>query len=191
MFSNKTLTALICGFCVVAARAETPHLTLDDIDQLSRASVVKNLRGTSEASPVPSASNLNVPQPAIAAPASAPAPIKAEAKEATRQRMHTDPVNFVGAYRDGTGSYVLYEFDSAVYPARIGAKLLNGWTARKVNGFLVTVVDGRRTWTQPIRGGGVAAAVGSGPMQALNDLSGPLPPGGINGGAPTTFQIGR
>ncbi len=59
-----------------------------------------------------------------------------------------------------TGSNVLYEFRGAVYPAHVGVKLLNGWTVSKVDGYLVSVSSGKRTWTEPISGGFVPAGDG-------------------------------
>ncbi|WP_175772983.1 hypothetical protein [Paraburkholderia phenazinium] len=192
MFRSKTMVAVICGLCAIVVHAQTPRLTLDDIDQLSRDKVVKTLKDAAATTPAPGPSNMSAPQSMIVAPApaSAPAPVRAEPKQAERPRVHLDPVTFVGAFTDATGSHVLYEFDGAVYPAHVGEQLLNGATARKVNGFLVTVTEGRRTWTQPIRSSAAPASVVSGPLQALNDLGGPLPPGGF-GGAPTTIQMGR
>lgn len=174
--------------CATAVRAETPHLTLDDIDQLSRNKVVKSLTDSPTGGQQPAAV-----QPPEAAPAAAstPAPVPEPRHEASRQRSRAEPVTFVGAWRDAAGASVLYEFEGAVYSARVGTKLLNGWTARKVDGFLVTVADGHRTWSEPLRGGSVPSSDTGGPLQALNDLSGPLPPGGIGSGTQVIVPFGR
>jgi hypothetical protein len=76
---------------------------------------------------------------------------------------------------------VLYAYDSAVYDALTGKKLLNGWVAEKVTGFAVTVRYGRETWTETIRGGSVASPVAmmNPAIQAITDLASPLPPAGF------------
>jgi hypothetical protein len=94
-------------------------------------------------------------------------------------------VRFVGAFSDMSGPSVLYEYRNASYPAHVGAKLLNGWTVTRVDGFVVTVAEGTgkgtRTWTETISGGTPAqdtqqpAVIGMA-GRGLPDLSGPLPP---------------
>lgn len=179
--------AVLCMLAATAACAETPHLTLDDIDQLSRNKVVRSLTDTPSPSIQPAAS-----QPAPVAIASPPDPVKpATPREPAHARSRAEPVTFVGAFHDSGGASVLYEFEGAVYAARVGTKLLNGWTTRKVDGFLVTVADGRSTWAEPLKGGGEAPPVTGGPLQALNDLNGPLPPGGIGNGTQVIVPFGR
>ncbi|MFL9876510.1 hypothetical protein [Paraburkholderia megapolitana] len=182
--------ALLFGLCGTAVRAESPHLTLDDIDQLSRNKVVKSLTDN----PAGNQQTAAVPSPEAAPPSAAsstPAPVPEPRHEASRQRSRAEPVTFVGAWRDAAGASVLYEFEGAVYSARVGTKLLNGWTARKVDGFLVTVADGRRTWSEPLRGGSVPSFDTNAPLQALNDLNNPLPPGGIGSGTQVIVPLGR
>jgi hypothetical protein len=156
------------------ARAESPHLTLDDIDQLSRDKVVQTLKGATNAGTQPA--NLAAPLPVTPDPMSGPKGVQPKRVDAFRSRA--EPVSFVGAYSDASGSYVLYEIGGGVYPAHLGTKLMNGWTAQKVSGFLVTVSEGKRVWTEPIRGGSAPGVVNTPTLQAINDLGGPLPPPG-------------
>lgn len=72
---------------------------------------------------------------------------------------------------------------SCGYPARLGTKLINGWTAQKVSGYLVTISEGKHVWTAPMRGGVASGVINTTTLQAINDLSGPLPPGGPMAGA--------
>ncbi|MEW6346257.1 MAG: hypothetical protein RXR20_00975 [Paraburkholderia sp.] len=196
MYWDKKLAVAVCvlgALCTVGARAETPKLTLDDVDQLSQAKLVHDLTG-GEAKPG------SAPQPLPASAAAAPV---AEAKPVRHIEpvAPVTPVNFVGAYRDEHGgSFVLYEFNGAVYPARVGEKLLNGWSTRKVDGFLVTVASGAgkgsHTWTEPIRSmtpvlTPVAPAVFAGSsLQAIRDLGSPLPPAGVGMPGPGMLQGG-
>lgn len=186
MFSTKRLAALACACCALAARAEptTPHLSIDDIDQITRSNIAKQLTGNGGGSGLqgPSSAGMNAPQPSIAA--TAPAAVKVVAAPAAKA---SEPASFVGAYSDRSGSYVLYNFRGAIYPARIGTKLLNGWDVRKVDGYLVTVAEGKRTWTEPISGGTAQTASVNSPVRSLLDLGGPLPPAG----AMPAIQIGR
>ncbi|CAG4914273.1 hypothetical protein [Paraburkholderia gardini] len=186
MFSNKRLAFLAFSFVAVVAHAETPRLTLDDIDQLSRDRVVRELQGkpagTGGAAPGPS--TMTTPQSAIVA--GGPAKSLAPRPQKVDTRARSEPVTFVGAFSDASGSNVLYEFNGAVYPAHVGTKLLNGWTARKVDGYFVTVADGKRVWSEPIRGGAGAQPPASGSLQAINDLGNPLPPG-VSGGTQGFF----
>jgi len=187
MFSTKRLAFVACALCAVTARAETPKLTLDDIDQIARTNVVKSMTG---------GDSKGVPGAAAQVPAVAPAPASASAAVAPHPMVHVvhaDPVTFVGAYRDEHGgAYVLYDFNGSVYPGRVGSPLLNGWTARKVDGFRVTVSEGSgknaRTWTETIKTD-YPPVQDSSPnttraLQAINDLGSPLPPGGPVGVAP-------
>ncbi|MGF6736281.1 hypothetical protein GCT19_37850 [Paraburkholderia sp. CNPSo 3155] len=148
----------------------TPHLSIDDIDQITRSKIARQLAGDS--GQPGSAVTLNTPAPATA-PGSAPVtrPITASAR--------VEPVRFVGAFSDMSEQSVLYEYRSASYPAHVGAKLLNGWTVKRVDGFVVTVGDGKRTWTETISGGTATTSdnpqQSGGPTRTLSDLGGPLP----------------
>jgi hypothetical protein len=194
MYWNKTLAAVVCTLCAFAVRAETPRLTVEDVDQLSQAKIVQDLTGGD-----PKA--VSAPHTA-AAPAFTPAPASAPAvvQKPARYVAPVTPVTFVGAWRDDHGgSFVLYQYNDAVYTARTGEKLLNGWTARKVNGFLVTVEDGGgkhpRTWTETIRSmtqsvAAIPMGVASNSLQAIQDLGRPLPPAMVSGPAPVILQGG-
>lgn len=158
-----------------AVPAQPSKLSIDDIDQKIRAQVARQLSGDGGAG---AGVGLNTP-----APQAIPAPvvvIKPQPQQPPRAR--TEPVKFVGAFNDATGSSVLYEFRGAYYPAHIGEKLLNGWRVAKISGFLVTVTDGEgkkpHTWTEPIAGGAASTDPqdNAGPARTLNDLSGALPP---------------
>jgi hypothetical protein len=194
MYWDKTLAAVVCTLCAFAARAETPRLTVEDVDQLSQAKIIQDLSG---GDPKPVAVP-HTPAAPASTPAAAAAPVVVQ--KAVRYVAPVTPVTFVGAYRDDHGgSFVLYHYNDAVFTARTGEKLLNGWTARKVNGFLVTVEEGAgknsRTWTQPIRAmtqpvAATPTAMASNSLQAIRDLGSPLPPGTINGPAPVALQGG-
>ncbi|WP_321788150.1 hypothetical protein [Paraburkholderia sp. J94] len=161
------------GTNTVAAVTGDSHLTLHDIDELARSKLTRALRGDGDA-PASSASvSLKTLVPA-APTASAPAPVV----QPFVPRERTTPVTFVGAYTDAGGQHVLYQYNGAVYPARVGEKLLNGWIARRIDGLSVTVAQGKHTWSVPMSGGaqestGSTFVAGS----ALGDLSSPLPPG--------------
>jgi len=195
MYWNKTLAGVVCMLCALAARAETPKLTIEEVDQMSQAKIVQDLTGTgggTKPSPAPVATSVQAPAPA---PASTPVVVQ----KPVRSVAPEIPVTFVGAYRDDhSGSFVLYEYNDAVYTARVGEKLLNGWTARKVDGFMVTVASGAgmggHTWTVPIRpmtqavtlaGSTATTGYAGTSLQAIRDLGSPLPPGGaiVRGGA--------
>ncbi|MFL9995232.1 hypothetical protein PQR34_32455 [Paraburkholderia sediminicola] len=169
------------GFAAASlpVRAEGPHLTLNDIDELSRNNVVRQLKGSADSPSGSSATpaTLGTPLPTGAEFSSAPKP--PSVKKPAPVRSQAEPVTFVGAYSDATGGYVLYEMAGGVYPAHLGTKLMNGWTAEKVSGYLVTVSENKRVWTEPIRGGSSPGAVNTPTLQAINDLGGPLPPGGM------------
>jgi hypothetical protein len=196
MYWDKTLATLVCAVCALAARAETPKLTVEDVDQLSQAKIVQDLTGGAP-KPAAAAAPQTPTAPVAAVPASAPAPVQ----KPVRYVAPVTPVTFVGAYRDDHGgSFVLYDYSDSVYSARVGEKLLNGWTARKVNGFLVTVEEGAgrhpRTWTEPIRAVtppvavAAPAAYAGNSLQALRDLGSPLPPGMVSGPHPAIIQGG-
>jgi hypothetical protein len=154
--------------------AQPSKLSIDDIDQKIRAQVARQLSGDAGAA---NSVGLNTP-----APTPAPQPVRVFVAPAQPARPRAEPVKFVGAFNDATGSSVLYEFRGAYYPAHIGEKLLNGWRVAKISGFLVTVTDGEgkkpHTWTEPIAGGAASADPqdNAGPARTLNDLSGGLPP---------------
>ena len=147
------------------------HLTLRDIDNLARNKLTRSLRGDVE---TPAASNPAVSLKSPVPVASTPAP----PVQPYVPRERTTPVSFVGGYVDDKGQHVLYEYNGAVYPARVGEKLLNGWIARGVDGLWVTVAQGKHTSRVPMSGGsqdtsGSTVAAGG----ALGDLSSPLPAG--------------
>lgn len=160
-------------------RAEGPHLTLNDIDELSRNNVVRQLKGSADSPSGASATPASLGTPLPTGPDTSSAPKRPLAQRSAPVRSQAEPVTFVGAYSDATGGYVLYEMAGGVYPAHLGTKLMNGWTAQKVSGYLVTVSEGKRVWTEPIRGGSSPGAVNTPTLQAINDLGGPLPPGGM------------
>jgi len=153
------------------------HLSIDDADKVTRSQLLRQLVGGANVGAPTANPALVVPQPtpAVAAPIPTPAPARARA----------EPVRFVGAFSDMSGPSVLYEYRNASYPAHVGAKLLNGWTVTRVDGFVVTVAEGTgkgaRMWTETISGGTPAqdtqqpAVIGMA-GRGLPDLSGPLPP---------------
>lgn len=148
------------------------HLTLHDIDELARSKLTRALRGDGDTPASGAAVTLKTPVPASTAPV--PSPVV----QPFVPRERTTPVTFVGAYSDALGQHVLYQFNGAVYPARVGEKLLNGWVARRVDGLSVVVAQGKRTWSVPMSGG-TQESTGSPYItsSALGDLSSPLPPG--------------
>ncbi|MGF6960705.1 hypothetical protein [Paraburkholderia youngii] len=147
-----------------------PHLSIDEIDQITRSKIARQLAG--EAGPQGASVTLNAPAPA-------PVPVTAPVARATPPAPRMEPVRFVGAFTDVSGTSVLYEYRSASYPAHVGTKLLNGWTVKRVDGFVVTVTDGKRTWTETISGGSANTSdspqQSGSPTRTLNDLGGPLP----------------
>ena len=161
---------LMLGALLVSAAAfadpASPHLSIDDIDQLARDKVVRQLKGGDQPASQPQAAVTPPPAPPM------PPPVQTHVEE------RAEPVRFVGAFGDATGSNVLYEYRGAVYPAHVGAKLLNGWSVRKVDGYLVSVSNGKRSWTEPISGGSPQrdpSPVAGGPLRSLADLGSPLP----------------
>lgn len=163
----------------VASMPSEPRLSIDDVDRIARSSIARQLAGNGGA--LPSGVALNGVAPA--APVIAPAPAASTKPPPVRYRA--EPVRFVGAFSDVSGQSVLYEYRNASYPAHVGAKLLNGWTVKRVEGFVVTVAEGTgkgaRTWTETISGGNPAhdtqqSPVGGMALRGLPDLSGPLPP---------------
>lgn len=186
MFISKSALAGAMALALAGGlHAQEKHLTLDDIDSLARQKIVDSMKrapdGTAsqQAAPMLGASLPATPAPAQAAPeAPKPAPRRAVAAV-----VHSVPVTFLGAFSDSTGSYVLYDYMGAIYPGRQGTKLLNGWTVSRIDGYQVTVTEGKRSWSQVIVAQAIPvpepSASGSS-MQALNDLNSPLPtaPGG-------------
>ncbi|WP_156992558.1 hypothetical protein [Paraburkholderia oxyphila] len=147
------------------------HLTLRDIDNLARNKLTRSLRGDAD-TPTASGTSVMFKPPAPVASTLAP-PVQAYVP-----RERTTPVSFVGGYVDDRGQHVLYEYNGAVYPARVGEKLLNGWVARGVDGLWVTVAQGKHTWRVPMSGrsqDSSSSSVASGGV--LGDLSSPLPAG--------------
>jgi len=124
MFSNKTALAGLFALSLVgAAHAQEKHLTLDDIDGLAREQIVKSMSKAPD-STATNGVGLNAP---IGAPVAAPAETRAPPRKPTPPVKRTIPVSFVGAYSDTSGSYVLYDYQGAIYPAKQGSTLLNGW----------------------------------------------------------------
>jgi hypothetical protein len=148
-----------------------PRLSIEDIDQITRSKIARQLTG--DGGSQSGAIALNTP-----APSSAPNPAPVVKVVAPRQRA--EAVRFVGAFSDMSGPSVLYEFRGASYPAHVGTKLLNGWIVKRVEGFVVTVAEGRQTWTETISGGTSSGSDNQQPAtpiaRALNALGGPLPP---------------
>ncbi|REG45405.1 hypothetical protein B0G80_9000 [Paraburkholderia sp. BL6669N2] len=176
---SATATPVSAGPASATVPAES-RLSIEDVDRIARSSIARQLAGNGSA--LPGGVALNGAAPA-AAPANAPAPPVNSKPAPVRSRA--EPVRFVGAFSDVSGQSVLYEYRNASYPAHVGARLLNGWTVKRVDGFVVTVADGAgkgaRTWTETISGGTPAQdAQQSGAsglaVGGLPDLSGPLPP---------------
>ncbi|MCG5077124.1 hypothetical protein [Paraburkholderia tagetis] len=164
-----TVASAAAPASVPGANGET-HLTLRDIDDLARSKLTRALRGDGDGAASSAAVTLKTPAPVENTPVPVLRPYVPNAR--------TSPVTFVGAYTDGSGQHVLYDYQGAVYPARLGEKLLNGWVARRVDGLSVTVAEGKRTWSVPMSGKAPESSnstliTGS----ALGDLSAPLPPG--------------
>jgi hypothetical protein len=186
MFRTKPLLMLAVLLMSTAAYADSsmPRLSIDDIDQLARDKVVRQLKSGDQPASQPQAA---VPAP-VSPPKADPAPVPVHVEE------RAEPVHFVGAFGDATGSNVLYEYRGAVYPAHVGEKLLNGWSVKKVDGYQVSVSYGKRTWTEPITGGSPQRdpgpmSGGGGPLRSLVDLGAPLPPGLMPG--PAASPLGR
>lgn len=181
MFSNKSgrfaATSLFVFCAAGLAHADEKHLTLDDIDGLARQNLVNSMRKTDGAPPPAGGVALNAPIMAPpAAPVAATAVVAKPPKRSDSPARKAIPVSFVGAYSDSAGSHVLYEYQGGVYSAGRGEKLLNGWVVTHVDGYRVTVAEGKRTWADVIS---APAGVGSGgdspAIQAITELGGPLP----------------
>ena len=190
-------TACIVTLMLVAGAvlAQESHLSLDDIDKLARQRLVDSMRKSEGGTGSPGGVGLGSPL-GTAAPApvmaSAPVAVKVERKPAPVAKR-VIPVAFVGAYSDPSGAYVLYDYQGTTYTARQGARLLNGWTVASVNGFEVSLADGKRRWTDTIAApADVPVSVVDGPaIRAITDLGSPLPPGGIASAAPTFVPFGK
>lgn len=200
MFFNKTASEVAAFLCVLSlanfAHADEKHLTLDDIDGLARQKLVDSMRKTEGGQPGQGV-GLNVPLTAQppAAPEGAPSSAPKVVKRPSVPARTTTPVRFVGAYSDMSGSHVLYDYQGGIYPAQRGEKLLNGWTVTRVDGYQVTVSEGKRTWTEIISAPSTAPQAVDGPaVQAITDLGGPLPTSVAVGGSPNitpNITIGR
>ncbi|MBN3776560.1 hypothetical protein G3O06_03140 [Burkholderia sp. Ac-20345] len=162
------------------------RLSIDDIDQLARASVVRSLGGNAPGAGLLPPGAMTQPQPGIAASAiAANVASKPIEKPLRSARAQAEPVSFLGAFNDEAGAHVLYSYRDAIYPARVGAKLLNGWSVKGVDGYAVTVAEGKRTWKEPIRGvAPIQMSPATAAIRSLVDLSSPLPAGAPLPGVP-------
>jgi hypothetical protein len=191
MFSTKTALAGFTALALSAAiHAQEKHLTLDDIDGLARQNIVDSMRKSSDASKPAAGVGLNAPL--SAAPVQEAPAQKAPVQKPSTPVKRSTPVTFVGAFSDVSGSYVLYDYQGAIYPAKQGSRLLNGWVLGSVDGFVVNVSEGKRKWTEVIAAQAPAVSVDSAGVQAINDLSGPLPPAFpiAGGGSPAPAAMG-
>jgi hypothetical protein len=180
MFSNKSGSFAAASLFVLCAagpaHADEKHLTLDDIDGLARQNLVNSMRKTDGALPAPGGVALTAPIMAGPAPAPPATAVVAGPKRVDVPVKRAIPVSFVGAYSDASGAHVLYEYQGGVYTAARGEKLLNGWVVTHVDGYRVSVAEGKRSWSDVI-----SVPVGGAPMadspavQAVTDLGGPLP----------------
>jgi hypothetical protein len=176
MFSIKTALAGLVAFAFVAGvHAQEKHLTLDDIDGLARQNIVDSMRKAPDAGKPPTNVGLNTSLNANPTPAPETSAPKTPVLKPSPPVKRLIPVSFVGAYSDASGSYVLYDYQGAIYPAKQGTTLLNGWVLGRVDGFVVNVSEGRRKWTEVIVAQAPAPTVNSPGLQAISDLSGPLP----------------
>lgn len=190
MFFNKGGRQVAVFLCVLSlaglSHADEKHLTLDDIDGLARQKLVDSMRKTEGAQAAAQGVGLNAPlsaQPPVA-PEGAPSVAPKVVKRLSAPGTSTTPVKFVGAFSDMNGSHVLYDYQGGIYPAQRGAKLLNGWTVTRVDGYQVTVSDGKRTWTEVISAPPASPQGVDGPaVQAITNLGAPLPTGGLVGGS--------
>jgi hypothetical protein len=180
MFSNKSgrfAAASLFLLCAAGlAHADEKHLTLDDIDGLARQNLVNSMRKTDGAQPPSGGVALSTPIVASPAATAATTTVVVKPKRAEAPVRRAVPVSFVGAYSDASGAHVLYEYQGGVYTAGRGEKLLNGWIVTHIDGYRVTVAEGKRTWLDVISVPVGGAPIGDSPaLQAINDLGGPLP----------------
>ena len=179
MFSNKSGRLAAASLFLLCAtglsHADEKHLTLDDIDGLARQNLVNSMRKTDGAQPT--AGGVALSAPIMAAPAAPAATVVVKPpKRSDTPAPRAIPVSFVGAYRDSVGPHVLYEYQGGVYSAGRGEKLLNGWVVTHVEGYRLTVAEGKRTWSDVISvPAGVGSTGGSAAIQAITDLGGLLP----------------
>ncbi|WP_131542662.1 hypothetical protein [Paraburkholderia hospita] len=166
------------------AHADEKHLTLDEIDGLARQNLVNSMRKTDGAPAPAQGVGLNAPLFAPPSPQVVAALQKASTP-ANPPAHRAAPVTFVGAYSDMSGSHVLYDYQGGVYSASRGEKLLNGWVVTRVDGYRVSVSEGKRSWSEVISASSSSLPMGDSPaVQAITDLGGPLP-------VPTGAPIGR
>ncbi|MCA7889407.1 hypothetical protein LGM58_40190 [Burkholderia contaminans] len=187
MFSIKH--ALIAAGVGLAASAHAGPvagtLSIDDIDQLARANIARQLGGGASGVGMLPPGAMSQPQPGIVASGvTADALPKPVEKPPRQPRAHAEPISFLGAFNDETGAHVLYSFRDAIYPARVGATLLNGWSVKGVDGYAVTVAEGKRTWKEPIRGVTPIQSPAMNAVRSLVDLGSPLPAGAPLPGIP-------
>lgn len=189
MFFNKGTRQVAASLCMLGlaglTHADEKHLTLDDIDGLARQKLVDSMRKTDGGQTPAQGVGLNAPlsAPPPAVPVGTPTAATTVLKHASVPVTATIRVKFVGAYSDMSGSHVLYDYQGGIYPAQRGAKLLNGWTVTRVDGYQVTVSEGKRTWTEVISAPSTSPQGVDGPtVQAITDLGGPLPLSGPVGG---------
>ncbi|AOJ10106.1 hypothetical protein [Burkholderia mayonis] len=187
MFSIKH--ALIAAGVGIAASAHAgpvgASLSIDDIDQLARANIARQLSGGAVGNGILPPGSMTQQQPGIAASSAtaeaAPKPLEQPVRQ---PRAHAEPVTFLGAFNDEAGAHVLYSYRDAIYPARVGATLLNGWSVKGVDGYAVTVVEGKRAWKEPIRGSEPIRSPATNAIRSLVDLGSPLPAGAPLPGVP-------
>jgi hypothetical protein len=176
MFSIKTALAGLAALAFMAGvHAQEKHLTLDDIDGLARQNIVDSMRKAPDAGKPPTNVGLNTSLIATPAPAPETSAPKSPVRKPSPPVKRSIPVSFVGAYSDASGSYALYDYQGAIYPAKQGTTLLNGWVLGRVEGFVVTVSEGKRKLTEVIAAQAPAPTVDSPSLQAISDLGGPLP----------------
>lgn len=164
MFSKPHAIASILLCVSFGAQADQSQLTLDQIDEAARLQMMRSL-------------GMNTPDKASSAPAT-------QSKDATAQKVVTprkpeaDPAVFVGAFSDALGTTVLYQYQGAVYQARAGSRLLNGWTVEAVRDFQVYLSFQGRAWTAPIVAASATEPEPRSPaVDALSGLASPLPVG--------------
>lgn len=166
--SVSAVSSSTAPLAVPAPVVAESHLLLGQINDAARAKVLKSLREPVQpiALNQPAAPTFGqIPAPAINQIPTFPATLapsaadSSAARAAARPRIATqdDGVSIVGTAVDGQSSRVLYSYNGGIYSAPLGQKMLNGATAKSINGLKVTVTNGKRTWDVP-----VAAAFGMG-----------------------------
>ncbi|MBN3754308.1 hypothetical protein G3N95_15250 [Paraburkholderia sp. Tr-20389] len=181
MYSNNTariVAASLFALCVAStAHADEKHLTLGDIDGLARQNLVNSMRKTDGAQAPAQGVSLNgsLATP-LANPVAAPVVIPKASKPSSPPAPRAAPVTFVGAYSDMTGAHVLYDYQGGVYSAARGERLINGWVVTRVDGYHISVSEGKRTWTEVISTTSASLPMLDVPaVRAITDLGGPLP----------------